>query len=68
MNYYIFDTDHVSHYQRGHLGLKAQIDLLGLDDVAITVITAEEQMRGRLAQIRAAKTEVEVIYAIRRVF
>ena len=65
MNYYIFDTDHLSLYQRGHLGLKAQIDLLGLEDVATTVSTAEEQMRGRLAQIRAAKAEAEQLKAYR---
>ena len=52
---YLLDTDHVSLDQRGHPLVTARINALGPDQVAISVITVEEQVRGWLAVIRAAK-------------
>ncbi len=49
MSLYILDTDHLSLLQRGHSGLKYRLEQTNPDEIAITIITVEEQMRGRLA-------------------
>ena len=56
---YILDTDHISILDRG--GMEAQSLLLRLANinagqVAVTIISYEEQMRGWLSQIAKAKT------------
>ena len=56
---YIFDTDHLSFIQRnGQEGKKILAKLATLQDpeVAVTVITYEEQIRGRLSFLSKAKT------------
>jgi len=56
---YIFDTDHLSFIQRnGQEGKKILVKLATLQDpeVAVTVITYEEQIRGRLSFLSKAKT------------
>lgn len=50
----ILDTDHVSLWQRQHPMVIEQIATVGLSALAMTVITAEEQLRGRLEVIRRA--------------
>jgi tRNA(fMet)-specific endonuclease VapC len=49
---YILDTDHVSLHQRGYRTVSRRWAQVGEDNVAVTVITLEEQIRGRLAMIR----------------
>lgn len=63
---YILDTDHLSLQQRGHQKLLAHLNQIPPDEIAITVITVEEQLRGRLAQIRAAQSDVNLIQAYRQ--
>ena len=53
---FLLDTDHVSLDQRGHPRVRARVQAAGPEQVAISVITVEEQMRGWLAAIRAAAT------------
>ena len=56
---YIFDTDHLSFIQRnGQEGKQILVKLATLQDpeVAVTVITYEEQIRGRLSFLSKAKT------------
>lgn len=53
---FLLDTDHVSLDQRGHPRVRARVQAAGPEQVAISVITVEEQMRGWLAAIRAATT------------
>jgi tRNA(fMet)-specific endonuclease VapC len=60
---YLFDTDHLSLFQRGHLRVKWHMSQPLLPQIYTTDVSYEEQMRGRLAQIRAAKTEAETIQA-----
>jgi tRNA(fMet)-specific endonuclease VapC len=48
MTLWILDTDHVSLWQRSHPQVSQQIELKGLALIATTVITVEEQLRGRL--------------------
>jgi tRNA(fMet)-specific endonuclease VapC len=63
---YILDTDHLSLIQRnGQEGMRILSRLATLKDieVAVTVITYEEQVRGRLGVISRAKTLDEQIFA-----
>ena len=53
---YLLDTDHVSLSQRGHPYVSARIRAVGPAQLAISVITVEEQLRGWLAAIRNATT------------
>lgn len=52
---YILDTDHLSLFQRRHPQVVAKIQATPLPQRAITIITVEEQLRGRLSQIRSAR-------------
>lgn len=51
---YILDSDHLSLHQRGHEPLKIHLLSVPPDQVTITIISVEELLRGRLAQIRGA--------------
>ena len=63
MTLYLLDTDHLSYYHRGHAVVRQHLTDKTPAQVFTSVITAEEILRGRLAQIRAAKTEAEHIKA-----
>ena len=53
MTLYVLDTDHVSLQQRAHQVLLQRLQTLGDDDsIAVTVVTVEEQIRGRMEIIR----------------
>lgn len=54
MTLFVLDTDHLSLYQRGVEPLLSRLLSHSPDELAITIITIEEQLRGRLAQIRKA--------------
>ncbi|MGL4884218.1 MAG: type II toxin-antitoxin system VapC family toxin [Waterburya sp.] len=63
---YILDTDHLSFIQRnGQEGTQilARLATIKEVEVAVTVITFEEQVRGRLNVIAKAKTLDEQIFA-----
>ena len=51
---YVLDTDHLSLNLRGHPKIRERLALIPADQIAITIITAEEQQRGRLAQVGKA--------------
>jgi tRNA(fMet)-specific endonuclease VapC len=51
---FILDTDHLSLHQRAHAPIRERLLTIPPEDVAITVVTIEEQLRGRLAYIRKA--------------
>ena len=56
---YLLDTDHVSLDQRGNQLVMSRINAAGPTQVAISIITVEEQMRGWLAALRAARSGAE---------
>lgn len=49
---YILDTDHISLYQHGYPSILQKVNDLRKDQVFVTIISLEEQLRGRLAVIR----------------
>ncbi len=66
MTLWILDTDHVSLLQRDHPGLKQKITMTDPEAIAITIVTAEEQVRGRLEVIRRAGSEPTLVLAYAR--
>jgi tRNA(fMet)-specific endonuclease VapC len=63
---YILDTDHISLIQRnGQEGKRILTKLATIEkaEVAVTVITYEEQVRGRLNVLSRAKTPDEQVFA-----
>ncbi len=56
MSLFVLDTDHLSLYQRNAEPLLSKLLSRPPDELAITIVTVEEQLRGRLAQIRKATT------------
>jgi tRNA(fMet)-specific endonuclease VapC len=63
---YILDTDHLSLIQRNNQeGKRILSKLASVEDaeVAVTVITYEEQVRGRLSVLSRAKTPDEQVFA-----
>lgn len=66
---YILDTDHVSIVDRDAvegLNLRRRLSSIPPAEVAVTVVTYEEQMRGWLAYIARAHTTEQQVEAYRR--
>jgi tRNA(fMet)-specific endonuclease VapC len=49
---YILDTDHISLYQHGYPSVFQKVNNLRKEQLFVTIISLEEQLRGRLAVIR----------------
>lgn len=56
MTLWILDTDHVSLFQTGHPLITQKVRSLDPNAIAVTIVTVEEQMYGRLNRIRRAKS------------
>jgi tRNA(fMet)-specific endonuclease VapC len=63
---YILDTDHITLLQHNHPVLVTRLTAVPPENIAVTVISATEQLKGRLAQINRAKTAPEVVNAFAR--
>jgi tRNA(fMet)-specific endonuclease VapC len=63
---WILDTDCLSLLQRGHPIVKKRLSTIGAEQIAITIISAEEQIRGRLNVIRQAKSPSELVLPYQR--
>ncbi len=66
MSLYVLDTDHVTLYQRNEPRVVARVTAMSYGDVAVTLITAEEQLRGWLKYIRRASTKDRMVLAYAR--
>ena len=53
---YVLDTDHLSLILRGHPKIRERLTAIPPEQIAITIITVEEQLRGRLAQLSKARS------------
>lgn len=63
MTPYLLDTDQVTLHQHDHPGVVQRLLQLGPHDVAVTIITVEEQIRGRLDIIRRTNTTPRQVQA-----
>jgi len=63
---YILDTDHLTLLQRNHPAVISRLAALPPEVIATTIVSAMEQVRGRMAQIHRAKTAPEVVKAFAR--
>ncbi len=63
MTLYVLDSDHLSLYQRGHEPLRTYLSTVPPERIAITIISVEELIRGRLAQVRKATKPRERVQA-----
>ncbi len=63
MSLYVLDTDHVTLHQRNHPVLRRRMAALGAQDLAVTIVTAEEQLRGWLKLIRRATSRERLVAA-----
>jgi len=55
MSLYVLDTDTLSLLQEGHAAVLARVASCAADDLAITVISVEEQLSGWYRRLRRAK-------------
>src|SRR6266849_1198152 len=55
---WLLDTDHVSLHERGHALLRSRLASVPPSSIAVSVVTVEEMIRGRLA-ILARRSESE---------
>ncbi|MEB3293058.1 MAG: type II toxin-antitoxin system VapC family toxin [Synechococcales bacterium] len=56
----ILATDHISLFQRGNPGVVQRYSGFAADELAVTAISVEEQMRGWLAAIRNSENPVQL--------
>jgi tRNA(fMet)-specific endonuclease VapC len=59
----VFDTDHLSLFQRGYPNLLPRLQAVPAPQIAISVVSVEEMLQGRLAQVRRAATGEDRIRA-----
>jgi tRNA(fMet)-specific endonuclease VapC len=52
---YLFDTDHLTMFQHGHVPVARRLLSQPSGSVGISVVTIEEALRGRLAQLGRAR-------------
>ncbi|MFN8489994.1 MAG: type II toxin-antitoxin system VapC family toxin [Caldilineaceae bacterium] len=63
---YVLDTDIVTHQQLGNRIVLQHLHQVNLSEVATTVITMYEQLRGRLAEINRNQADVQLQLAYHR--
>ncbi len=54
MTLWILDTDHISLLQRNDLNVRQRLVTMNPNEIFVTVVTFEEQVRGRLSQVKKA--------------
>ncbi|MCC5643028.1 type II toxin-antitoxin system VapC family toxin [Nostoc sp. CHAB 5824] len=65
-NLRILDTDHLSLLQRGNPSIRKRLNIFNPQDIAITIVTATEQIRGRMNNINRADSSGELVLAYAR--
>jgi tRNA(fMet)-specific endonuclease VapC len=68
MSLYVLDTDHLTLLRRGHAEVVARVAATPQTDIAITVISIEEQFRGWFTQVRKARDAARLARAYQGLF
>ena len=63
MSLYILDTDHVSLFQKRHPFVTQRIGKVNSENLRTTIVTVEEQIRGRFNVIKRASSGGKLIRA-----
>ncbi|MBD2455511.1 type II toxin-antitoxin system VapC family toxin [Nostoc sp. FACHB-87] len=63
MSLWILDTDSVSLFQNGHPLVSQRVSQIAPDNIAVTIITFEEQIRGRFNVIRQTNSLDKLVIA-----
>jgi tRNA(fMet)-specific endonuclease VapC len=66
MSLYVLDTDTFQLFQDEHPLVVARVEATAPEDLAISVVTVEEQLSGWYAQLRQAKQTERLLWAYRR--
>jgi len=66
MALFVLDTDHITLLQHGHPQIAERFIATPESDVAASIVTYEEQLRGRLAVIRQSKSPARLAVAYLR--
>ncbi len=68
MSLFVLDTDHVSLLQRGHPAVSARVLATPPDQLAVSVITFEEQLGAWYTQVRQARDPEKLARAYEGLF
>lgn len=63
MSLYILDTDHVSLFQQKHPLVTRRVSKTKPEEIAVTIVTVQEQMRGWLNVIQRYRNTEKLIWA-----
>ncbi|MFM5891285.1 MAG: type II toxin-antitoxin system VapC family toxin [Dolichospermum sp.] len=63
MSLWILDTDHVSLFQHRNPFIVQRVNSVKFEEIAITIITAEEQLRGRFNVIKNVSSSDKLVLA-----
>lgn len=66
MSLYVIDTDTFQLFQDEHPRVIARVGATAPEDLAISVISVEEQLSGWYTQLRQAKQPERLLWAYRR--
>ncbi len=66
MNLFVLDTDILTLFQRGTSAILARVAQYSSSEIAISVVTVEEQLSGWYTQLRKAKGPEKLAWAYRR--
>src|SRR5437762_77949 len=59
MSLFVLDTDHLTLYQRGHPAVVARVRATTPNEIATTIISIEEQLRGWYTQVRQSSRSLD---------
>lgn len=68
MSLYVLDTDHLTLLRRGNAQVVARVAATPQTDLAITIISIEEQFRGWFTQVRKARDAARLARAYEGLF
>lgn len=68
MSLYVLDTDHLSLYRYGHVAVTARVEATPADQLAVTIITIEEQLRAWYTQVRRTRDAASLARAYQGLF
>ncbi len=66
MSLYVHDTDTLTLHQEGHAKVRERAGAVPPAEIAVSVLSVEEQLSGWYTQLRQAKKPDRLVWACRR--